>query len=376
MPPGLIWGIMLLAWLIMLWIVPDPRPLGAPEWIVDGLRSIADISEPTTRALATGVLRATGLIIIGLLLSLTLQQVQLLYAGPIVLGSAPLLAIAVKWMNFGYFPIALQIGFIVLFAVLGGIIGLMLRRRRMVLTMLGLVVGGLFLSGVLANVSEDLYRAAKLTGLHVLQHADEVPPGDQGFVKLLEIAFLYAEDNSHGVDPVLPNQAAILALGVILGEERVASVIRRKVDPGSRDARRMLQRRIRLRERGDLSQHFWVSAALVVISGPGQSLSVGLTKELKDSAPGGSGFSFVDMLANKAGIRFALVATRSQASARWTQMRIARGISIDDVMPEIDGLPEGITRDEFHSQFGGLGGNETRRLLDEIDRRVERWGSL
>ena len=37
---------------------------------------------------------------------------------------------------------------------------------------------------------------------------------------------------------------------------------------------------------------------------------------MMDSSPGGSGFSFVDMAANKAGIRFAVVATRNAESAQ------------------------------------------------------------
>lgn len=365
-----VWALVLALWLVALSVVPDPRPLGAPEWAVRAVRSLAGVSEPTARAVATSVLRAAGLGLIGVFLSLALGRVRLRYAAPIVLLAAPLLAIAVKWINFGYFPIAFQLGLIVMYAVLGALIGLALRRSRIALLMFGLLSGGLFLWGTSTRVSADLYEAAKLTGRHVLHHADDVPAGDEGFAKLLEIAFVHAEDNSHGVDPVLPNQAAILALGVILGEERIAGVARREVDAGTRDARLALRRRATLRERGDLSQHFWVSAALAVLSDPGRSLTVGLTKELKDSTPGGSGFSFVDMLANKAGIRFAVVATRSEASARELQLRIARDADIEDFMPEIDGLPEGITRDDFQAKYGGLGGTETRRLLAEIDERI------
>ncbi len=91
---------------------------------------------------------------------------------------------------------------------------------------------------------------------------------------------------------------------------------------------------------------------------------------MKDSTPGGSGFSFVDMAANKAGIRFAVAATRDSMSARAMQLSIAEGVHIDDFFPDIGGLPEGLSRDEFHSQYGGVGGAETRRLFEEIDRRL------
>lgn len=184
------------------------------------------------------------------------------------------------------------------------------------------------------------------------------------------MAFAYAEDNSHGVDPVFPNQAAILALGVILGDDEVAEVARREVYRGSAGEREALRRRVRVHGRGDLSQHFWVSAALTVLSDPGRALTVGIAKEMKDSTPGGSGFSFVDMLANKAGIRFAVIATQNADSARDLQLRLAKGVDTADLFPSIDGFPEGLSQDEFHSQFGGLGGGETRRLFNEIERRI------
>jgi len=150
----------------------------------------------------------------------------------------------------------------------------------------------------------------------------------------------------------------------------VARVGGRDIDAGTRDERARLRQRIRLGGRTDLSQHFWVSAALTVLADAPRALTVGLSKELMDSTPGGSGFSFVDMAANSAGIRLAVVATRSSDSAHDLQTRVRQGVSVADVLPSIVGLPEGLSRDEFQSAFGGLGGAETRRLLDEIDRRI------
>jgi hypothetical protein len=92
---------------------------------------------------------------------------------------------------------------------------------------------------------------------------------------------------------------------------------------------------------------------------------------MKDSTPGGSGFSFVDMAANKAGIRFASAATRNAQSARNLQLLIARGVTTDYFFPDISGLPEGLSQDTFRSEYGGLGGAGTRRLFEEIDRRLD-----
>ncbi len=87
-----------------------------------------------------------------------------------------------------------------------------------------------------------------------------------------------------------------------------------------------------------------------------------------DSLPGGSGFSFVDMLANRAGILFAVAATQDASTARDTQSRLRKGVIIADFLPDFQGLPEGITNEQFHSEFGGLGGEGTR-ALDEETRR-------
>jgi hypothetical protein len=101
-----------------------------------------------------------------------------------------------------------------------------------------------------------------------------------------------------------------------------------------------------------------------------RSLAVGLSKEVMDSTAGGSGFSFVDMAANCAGIRMAAVATRNSRSAHDIQTRIRRGVEISDVLPSIRGLPEAITADQLQADYGGLSGAETKRLLGEIDRRI------
>lgn len=58
-----------------------------------------------------------------------------------------------------------------------------------------------------------------MSGLYLLHNAKDISQGYEAFSQLLWKAFAYAEDNSHGTDAVKPNQAAILALGVIPGDE-------------------------------------------------------------------------------------------------------------------------------------------------------------
>jgi hypothetical protein len=368
--PAKIAGVALVAWLVMLCVLPDPRPLGAPDWTVQLVQRAAGIAEPRARFLATSLLRGAGVGLIGVLLAIAMSGWKSRAAVPALLIAAPLLALAAKWINFGALPIWPQLVFILLVAFLGGLAGLALRRNWAALAALAVVTGGLAAWGASTGVCNDLFTAWQGTARHVLDAAADVPDGDEGFLRLLEIAFAYAEDNSHGTDGVLPNRAAILALGKILGDDNVARVGGRDLDLGPPESRLALRQRILLGGRGDLSQHFWVSAALAALSDESRSLAVGLSKEAMDSTPGGSGFSFVDMAANSAGIRLAAAATRNSKSAHTMQTRIRRGVEVADVLPSLRELPEGIGRDQLQADYGGLSGAETRRLLGEIDRRI------
>jgi len=369
----LAWGALLIAWFVVLCVVPDPRPLGAPDKVVGGLRATLGLSEPAARAVATVVLRGVGLGLIGILLALVVRSLRARWSAPLVLVAAPLLAVLAQWINYGYFPIAPQILFGVTCALLGGLAGLALQRsRRALLPLVALVIlaAGILAWGTSTDLSDDLYESARATGLYILANAKSVPDGDDGFARLMEEAFVFAEDNSHGTDGVQPNKAAILALGVILGEEKVARVAKRRVDLSRSAEIAALRNRVTLQGRNDLARHFWVSAALTVLSDGRRSMTVGITKELMDATPGGSGFSFVDLLADRSGTLLAEAATRNAESAQVLQLRIRNGVRIADFCPDIDGLPEGLSRDEFQTEYGGLGGARTQAIVVEIQQRL------
>jgi hypothetical protein len=311
-----------------------------------------------------------GLAVIGVLLVQSFGRARLKVAVPAALVFAPLLAVLAQWINYTYFPIAQQVWFGVVSAVLGVLLGFILRRNDAAMAALVLLAVSLFVWGTSTGISDDLYDAARTTGLHVLETANEIPKGDAGFEKLMEIAFAFAEDNSHGRDPALPHRAAILALGVILGEGKVAKVAKREIDLVRLSEAENLRRRITLYGRRDLSQHFWVSAGLAVLSDEDKSMTVGIAKEMMDSA-GGSGFSFVDLTADRAGTLFAVAATRNEESARAMEARIRNGVVIADFVPNPLDLPEGISNEDFQVKYGGLGGKGTKKIVEEIQRRLE-----
>ena len=124
-----------------------------------------------------------------------------------------------------------------------------------------------------------------------------------------------------------------------------------------------------LRSRGDWARHFTVSGALTVLSAVAPSDAAGLLKEELD-ADGGSGFSFADLLADRAGTSFADLATRDDASALRLQERLRGGFRVDDFFPPPAGLPEGIPDAELQARYGGVGGPLYRQQADEIERRL------
>lgn len=370
MQSHLIWCALLLAWILVLCFVPDPRPLAAPGWAIGAVRSLAGLQEASARMVTTLGLRVAGVVTLGGLLMLALGGQRWTWRSAALIALAPVLAVAATWINHGYFPIRQQIVVAVVGAAIGAVAGLALRRNLTAAIAAIVLAGGLFAWGVPKGVSDDLDVAARAVGRHVLAEAAGVPDGDAGFVRLIEIAFAFAEDNAHGSDPVLPNRAAVLALAVILGDEAVAKVAGRRLDLQRLPEAEALRARITLYGRKDWPRHFWVSAGLTLLADPDRSIAVGLTKELMDSTAGGTGFSFADVAADAAGSRFAVAATRDAASARAMQARILAGARNADFCPDARDLPEGIARDDFQARYGGLGGAGTQKLVDEIRRRL------
>jgi hypothetical protein len=118
--------------------------------------------------------------------------------------------------------------------------------------------------------------------------------------------------------------------------------------------------------REDLAQHFVISAALAVLLGEQTTESLGVLKEVSDSRPGGSGFSFADLAADWAGLAFAEGVRRGTIPVE----RLAHGFRLADFVPPTAGLPEGLTAEQFSRQFGSVGDDrffdQRRRLREQI----------
>ena len=160
------------------------------------------------------------------------------------------------------------------------------------------------------------------------------------------------------------NRAALIAMTLYVNGWNPARLV-----PDARDWPRATQRSLRLAGRDDLAQHFIVSAVIAAAAGTPIAAAAGVYKELND-ARDGSGFSFSDIAADRAGERFGALATQSDESARQIQRRVTAGIRDGDVMPGIAGLVDNMPDAEFQRRFGGVGSAAYNNVIEDITRRV------
>ncbi|MDI6450185.1 hypothetical protein [Anaerobaca lacustris] len=222
-----------------------------------------------------------------------------------------------------------------------------------------------------AGAGEEVLASTRAQVEQLLAAVEKLPRGRRPtFGMCLETAFALARERSIETNAVTENRAAIFALGVLLGHSRIEEFLGPVLpEPPHAAARRALWQ-VQVRERADWTKHFFVSAAIALLSDTVISDAAGLLKEEFDADTGGSGFSFADLLADRAGTTFAVRATRDEASARAIQDRLAHGFQVDDFFPPADDLPEGISDAKLTSDYGGVGGARYLHLIDEIERRI------
>ena len=219
-------------------------------------------------------------------------------------------------------------------------------------------------------VNEEVLASTQAQIDHLLAVIRPLRPAQRTFGLCFETVFTLARERSVGRDAIKENQAGIFALGILLGHPRIEEILGLAGAGDGRPAARHALVRIVLRGRSDWTRHFCVSAVLAVLSDEAVSGAAGLLKEELDGDTGGSGFSFSDLLADRAGTTFAIQATRDKASALALQERLAGGFQIDEFFPPAADLPEGISDAQMQSRYGGVGGEGYLRLIEEIERRV------
>ena len=181
---------------------------------------------------------------------------------------------------------------------------------------------------------------------------------------LLAPLFQLAKELSQAGNPIEENRAAIFVLTFYVTGKQLDAII-----PGAKKWPQPQPYRVILSGREDTPKHFMVSAALAAKAGGPLSDAVGLYKEIEDSR-GGSGFSFNDIAADRAGTRFGELAANDQASARILQNRLTAQVREKDIMPPAEDLPENMQEAEFNRRFGGIDAPEYKKMMAEIERRI------
>ena len=179
--------------------------------------------------------------------------------------------------------------------------------------------------------------------------------------ELLKPMFAFAQQRSSNGDPIAENRALLLVLGAWASEKGTKLLV-----PDAPQAHAFA---LSLEQRKDFGQHFLVSAAIAASADGLLANVVGLNKEVSD-AQGGSGFSFTDIAADRAGTRFGEMATTSAESARRVQRLLSAGMRETDFIPLIRDLPEGMQASEFKRRYGSVGSASYQAVMDEIERRV------
>lgn len=198
---------------------------------------------------------------------------------------------------------------------------------------------------------------------------DRATAGRSSLAGYIRPLFALARKRSENGDPVAENRAAVMALAMYFGDSRFERLIG-KVRTGELRNYRPRTRQVRLGGRSDLVRHFTVSAGLTLLGGSGVANLLGEAKEVKDSG-GRSGFSFADLAADRAGVRFAEGAVASAASARHFQAAFSSPITEDDLFPRSLDLPEGLSEAAFRSRYRDINHPDYDRLITEIDRRID-----
>lgn len=126
-------------------------------------------------------------------------------------------------------------------------------------------------------------------------------------------------------------------------------------------------RNLTLAGRADLAQHFLYSASIQILSDNELSFAVGEWKEMSDTLQGGSGFSFVDLLADQTGISMVKLIEIQPEKLQQLAPKIQQEAYF---FPNIHGLPEGLSEQQFATQYQHNQSPRYQQMQTEIKRRL------
>ncbi|MGZ4999049.1 MAG: hypothetical protein ACXV7F_02030 [Methylomonas sp.] len=179
---------------------------------------------------------------------------------------------------------------------------------------------------------------------------------------LLQPLFLSAYQRSDENTAIQENRAVIIAVASYIYKNE----LRRYLPLGlvySKEYPVFAYKRI------DIPQHFIASALVTAVDSSLLSEQMGIDKEIGD-AQQGSGFSFIDLTADRSGTQFGRLAIASPRQARALQRMMSEIKHYSAVIPDIQGLPEHMDEPTFKLQYEGVDSPAYREMIREIDSRI------
>jgi hypothetical protein len=199
------------------------------------------------------------------------------------------------------------------------------------------------------NADTNAYQS-KLT--EIVRHHD--PDWRLSLAELLQPLFALAYQRSTLETAIEENRAVINTINDYVNNPKTAANIPQPYFPA------FLYKRI------DLAQHFIGSAAITASVNSQIAQAIGEEKELHD-AQVGSGFSFIDLTADKAGTHFGELATANPKSARKMQAAMAKIKDYTDFMPDPRTLPEHMDEATFKRRYGAINSAAYQKVSKQID---------
>ncbi len=170
-----------------------------------------------------------------------------------------------------------------------------------------------------------------------------------------------------GQQPQAYNRAAFVALALYVVGKRAYPLAPSTVKRIKSCGRATLP--VSLRDRTDLAKHWTFSAALQAVLGNNPATAFGEWKELADSLPSGSGFSFIDLAADRSGLRIARLGV-DEGSAGVTAERLAAATEEDLLPVQLLRAEEGLAEAAFAHRFGTIEAKNYKAAVAWIDREL------
>ena len=249
----------LAAGIVLLALVILPAPLLPPNRFAEAVQSALGIGWKTAYLVTAIGLQTAFYLSLGVVAALAVNRVQtwrgrlpqILILPLVMVGSA----IVIRSVKLGYVPMLANAIIPIAACVLGAGLGLILVYRGWKLTLLvAAAVVGATLWAFLGGTSAELSRATETRLRQLVAAAPALPAGEARFGALLETAFHPLLADTAPADAVQQNRAALLALGIVAGHERVARFVGLNPDGELVRAAVALREGVRLRGREDWSR--------------------------------------------------------------------------------------------------------------------------